>query len=102
MSRHLVRCDLDGDYFEQVLKSGFQAGEDDVRSVVESAGGKLQSAFWAHGDDDLYLVVDLPDDTTLNALLLGTLRSAHFTTSTTTIFTSGEMDEARVRFEEGL
>lgn len=102
MSRHLVRCDLDGDYFAEVLDSGFRAREDEARRVIESVGGTLDTAFWAHGEDDLYLVIDIPDDTTLNALLLGTLRSAHFTTSTTTIFTSGEMDEARAQVKAGL
>lgn len=102
MSRHLVRCDLDGDYFAEVLETGFQAREDQARSVIESAGGKLETAFWAHGDDDLYLVIDVPDDETLNALLLGTLRSAHFTTSTTTVFTSHEMDHARAQVRGGL
>jgi uncharacterized protein with GYD domain len=102
MPRHLVRCDLDGDYFNEALESGFGARERAMRSIVESLGGELTSAYWAHGDDDLYLVIDLPDDTTLNALLLGTLQSSHFTTSTTAIFTSGEMDEARDRIRSGL
>ena len=102
MPRHLVRCDLDGDYFNDTLESGFQSRESEMRAVVESVGGTLSSLFWAHGDDDLYLVIDLPDDTTLNALLLGTLQSAHFTTATTAIFTSSEMDEARARVRSGL
>lgn len=94
MPRYLVRFGLTPEYLDGVLRVGFQARERYSRGLVERHGGSLEATYWAHGDHDLYMVIDMPDAAAANALLLGAARSGLYRTTTTSVFTSAEMDEA--------
>ena len=94
MPRYLVRFGLTPEYIDGVLRAGFQAREQYSRGLVERHGGTLEATYWAHGEHDLYMVIDMPDATTANALLLGAARSGLYRTTTTSVFTSAEMDES--------
>ena len=41
-----------------------------IAALVESVGGKLESAYWALGKDDFYIIVDLPNNVTVAAIAL--------------------------------
>jgi len=92
--RYLVRFNLTPDYIDGVLRVGFQARENYSRGLIERHGGTLEATYWAHGEHDLYMVTKMPNATAANALLLGAARSGLYRTTTTSVFTSAEMDEA--------
>ncbi len=94
MPRYLVRFALTAEYVDGVLRVGFQAREQYSRGLVERHGGTLEATYWAHGEHDLLMVIDMPDVKAANALLLGAARSGLYRTTTTSVFTSAEMDEA--------
>ena len=39
-----------------------------IRPVVRKLGGKIESAYYAFGDDDLVLIANMPDNTSAAAL----------------------------------
>jgi uncharacterized protein with GYD domain len=94
MPRYLVRFDFAPEYLDGVLRVGFGARERYSRGLVERHAGTLEATYWAHGEHDLYMLIDMPDATSANALLLGAARSGLYRTTTTSVFTSAEMDEA--------
>jgi uncharacterized protein with GYD domain len=57
---------------------------DRVRPLVEACGGRLDTFFYAFGEYDIVLIIDMPDDESAAALSLaaaagGSLRAAHTT-----------------------
>lgn len=66
-----------------------------VRKAIEKLGGKLVGAWTSFGDQDVVLVIDMPDNVSAAAMVLaaatgGSLKS----TKTTALFTFEEMTAA--------
>ncbi|MGI0037859.1 MAG: GYD domain-containing protein [Nitrososphaera sp.] len=66
-----------------------------VRPAIEKLGGKLKDAYFAFGDHDFVLIVDMPDNVNAAAILLafgagGTVKS----TKTTLLLSAAEAVEA--------
>jgi uncharacterized protein with GYD domain len=52
-----------------------------VRQLAEAAGGKLETFYWAFGDDDFLAIFDVPDDAAAAAISIavvatGAIRNA--------------------------
>jgi uncharacterized protein with GYD domain len=72
--------------------------EDGFRALVERLGGKLHSFFWAQGEYDLVVTVELPDAETANTLALAAISPGHARAyRTTPLFTNEETMRAMTR-----
>lgn len=72
--------------------------EDGFRALVERLGGRLHSFFWAQGEYDLVVTVELPDAETSNALALAAISPGHARAyRTTPLFTNAETMRAMSR-----
>ena len=60
------------------------------RSSVESAGGTVESLFWAFGDNDGVVIFQAPDDITAASILLGVGHQGHVRTKTQRLFDEEE------------
>ncbi len=91
-------------YTAQALAALTQQPEDrekGFRALVERLGGTVQSFFWAQGDYDLVVTVELPDAETANALALAAISPGHARTyRTTPLFTNEETMRAMRRAGE--
>ena len=94
MPNYLIRLSTGADYLDGVLKEGFASREAYVKELIEGLGGSLKGMYWAHGDADAYLVAWAPEVTQINAALLTANRAGQVSTSTVSLFTSEEMDQA--------
>jgi uncharacterized protein with GYD domain len=65
-----------------------------VRQTVEGMGGKLECAYYALGEDDVVLIVDLPDIVAASAASLAASASGLVRTRTTALLTIEETDRA--------
>jgi uncharacterized protein with GYD domain len=65
-----------------------------VRLAVEGLGGKLESFYYALGDHDVIVIVELPDAITVAALSLAVAASGAARCSTTPLLSAAEMDRA--------
>jgi uncharacterized protein with GYD domain len=61
---------------------------------LESAGGKLETFYFAFGQDDGIAIYDLPDNVTAAALSVAANAAGHVHLSITPLMTAEEMDEA--------
>ena len=91
-------------YTPQALASLARQPEDreqGFRGLVERLGGRLHSFFWAQGDYDLVVTVELPDAETANALALAAISPGHARAyRTTPLFTNAETMRAMARAGE--
>ena len=81
-----TKAGLDG-----TVKEGFVSREAFFRKTVEGLGGTTEVAYWAYGDVDIFIVVDLqPEKAT--ALALALAMTGSFRVRTTPLLTAADMD----------
>ena len=65
-----------------------------LTQTVEGMGGSMEAFYYAFGDRDAYMIVDLPDDATATAVALTIARAGVLTIQTTVLIAPETMDEA--------
>ncbi|MGP3980002.1 GYD domain-containing protein [Streptomyces sp. KR80] len=94
MAKYLFRAKLTVDGLNGLLKEGGTARREVVERLVQSLGGRLESIHWAFGDEDVYVVADLPDNPSAAAMGMVVSAAGGVRTSTVVLLTAEEMDEA--------
>ena len=77
-----------------LLKVGGSARKKAVEELIDSVGGTLEAVYYAFGDDDIYIIADLPDDAAATALSLTVAASGSATWKTTVLLDPSVIDEA--------
>jgi len=62
--------------------------------MVEGLGGKVEALYYAFGEVDLYVIVDLPDSASAAAIPLTTNQAGGITAKTVVLISPEEMDKA--------
>jgi len=75
-------------------KDGGSARRAAVQRLVEQAGGKLESFYFALGEADVYVIADLPDAKTATAVSLAVNAAGAARLRTVLLVTPEEMDAA--------
>jgi len=87
-----------GSYTETGLKGLIKEGgtkrREALKQAVESAGGKLEAFYFAYGDNDVYFIVDNPDNVSAITGSLISNASGTVRLKTTVLITPEEMDQA--------
>jgi uncharacterized protein with GYD domain len=65
-----------------------------VQQALQSVEARLESFYYALGEDDVYLIVDAPDNATIAAVSLAVTASGAVNARTTVLLTPEEMDQA--------
>ena len=65
-----------------------------VTTAVEGVGGKIESLYYALGEDDVYVIVELPDNVSAAALGIAVSAAGLVRTRTTALMTVEEVDRA--------
>ncbi len=76
---------------------GGTARRDTVGKMVERVGGSLDCFYYAWGDVDAYLVVDMPSDEAMAGIALSVNQSGATTITTTPLLTPEQIDAAASR-----
>jgi uncharacterized protein with GYD domain len=78
---------------------GRDTGQTEVRQcpAIEEQGGKVEAFYFAFGDSDAYVVVDMPDNVSAAAVGLIVSAAGGVTTRTVVLLTAEEMDAAAKR-----
>jgi uncharacterized protein with GYD domain len=77
-----------------LAKEGGTGRRDAVKKHLEEVGGKLESMYFAFGDVDCFVIVDLPDNVSATALSLAVNESGLIASRTIVLLTPEEMDQA--------
>jgi uncharacterized protein with GYD domain len=63
-------------------------------ALVESAGGKVEAFYFAFGENDVYVIADLPDNAAAAAVALTVGAAGGATVTTVPLLTAEEVDRA--------
>ena len=78
-----------------LVREGILRRRADIAKMIESAGGKLESLYFAFGDADFYIIFDGPDNISAAALSVVANESGFVVTSKIIVLmTADEMDQA--------
>ena len=77
-----------------LMKEGATGRRKAVEQLVASAGGKLEALYWGFGDNDVYVIADLPDNATAAGVSLAVGAAGAIQLKTVVLLTAEEVDEA--------
>lgn len=97
MPKYLIEASYTQDGLKGIQSAGGSGRRDAIAKLAESAGGTLDSLYFAFGDSDVYVVVDLPDNESAAAIALTVNASGAVTTRTVVLLTPEEVDAAAKR-----
>ena len=94
MPKYLVEAHFTTEGAKGIATEGGTARRKAVATLMEGAGGKLESYYFAFGGADAFVIADLPDNVTAAALSLAVNKSGAVTSKTIVLLTPEEMDQA--------
>ncbi len=100
MPKFLWRGSYTTDGVKGLMKEGGTARREAVEHLVQSLGGTLEAFYFGFGEDDLYIILDLPDTVAGAAGSLIVAASGAVRGATVVLLTPEEVDEATRRSAE--
>jgi uncharacterized protein with GYD domain len=94
MAKYLIVASYTADGIKGVLSKGGTARRDAVAKTVADLGGQVESFYFAFGEDDAYVIVDLPDNVSAAAVGMAVGASGMVTSRTVVLLTPEEIDKA--------
>lgn len=94
MPKYLIVASYTAEGAAGVLKEGGSGRVAAVTAAVEGLGGSVESFYFAFGDGDAYVTVDVPDATDAVALNLAVGASGRASTRTVCLLTAEQVDAA--------
>jgi uncharacterized protein with GYD domain len=70
MSKYLTVSSYTAEGIKGLLKEGGTARREAIQKLVESLGGRLEAFYFAFGENDLYCLIDVPDNVSMAAATL--------------------------------
>jgi uncharacterized protein with GYD domain len=100
MARFLWVASYTAEGTKGLLKEGGTSRRDVVEKLVQGLGGKLEAFYYAFGEDDVYVIVDLPSNVDNAAASLTVAATGAVRVETVVLLTAEEIDEAAKRSVE--
>ena len=94
MAKYLVQAAYSAEGLKGLMKDRASGRKQAVGNAVEALGGKLEGMYFALGEYDVLLIVDLPDVISGAALGLRVSATGLVRTKTTSLLTIEEADRA--------
>lgn len=94
MAKYLAIVTYTAEGLQGLKANGGTARVEAARKLVASAGGSLESFYFALGADDAYIVCDLPGNVTAAALAISVAATGMVVNRWVALLTAGEIDRA--------
>ncbi|MGW0803975.1 GYD domain-containing protein [Nonomuraea sp. NPDC002799] len=94
MPKYLIQAIYTADGLKGVLQEGGTGRRQAVERMVESVGGRVEQMYFAFGEADTYVIVDLPSNAASAAVSLRISASGAVHTKTAVLLTPEEIDDA--------
>ncbi|MGH7761800.1 MAG: GYD domain-containing protein [Candidatus Dormibacteraceae bacterium] len=95
MAKYLIEAAYSHEGLKGLVKDGGSGRRAAVEAASKALGGRVEAMYWGFGTDDVYAIVDSPDNVSAAAFALAvgaTGALAHY--RTIVLLTAEEMDEA--------
>lgn len=94
MQKYLFYGSYTPEGYQGLLAEGGSARIDIAKKALQSAGGSLEAFYYSNGEQDFYIIVNLPDNVSSTAITLAGNASGTFRIRAVALLTPAEMDEA--------
>ena len=94
MAKYLFQVNYVGDGIKGLLKDGGSKRQAVVEKLFKSHGGTIEAFYYAFGDDDLFVIFDLPDNLSATVASLIVNASGAAKVRVTVLLTPEEVDKA--------
>ena len=94
MPKYLFQSSLTEEGLEGLLQEGGSSRVKAVAKAAESMGGTMEAYYFAFGETDVYVILDLPDNVSATAASLITNAAGTTITQVTVLITPEEIDQA--------
>lgn len=94
MPKYLIAASYTAEGLKGLQKDKAAGRRRAVAAALEGIGGKLDAVYYALGEDDIYVIADLPDSATAAALGVAVSVTGLVRTRTTALLTVEELDRA--------
>jgi uncharacterized protein with GYD domain len=94
MGKYLLEVSYTAEGARGLMSEGATSRRAYIEGLVGRMGGKVESFYFAFGDIDAYVIVDVPDPTDVAAMSLGVGSSGAVSVTTTVLLTPEQIDEA--------
>lgn len=94
MAKYMIGASYNSDGVSRMLADGASKRREVAENLVASLGGTMEAFYFCFGDDDLIVIVDVPDNVSAAAASLAVNSGGVVTAKTTVLLTTEEMDQA--------
>jgi uncharacterized protein with GYD domain len=94
MPKYLFEASYTTEGLKGLLKDGGTKRREVVEQLTKSLGGSVEAFYYAFGDSDVYIIVDVPDNRTATAISLTVNASGAVKVKTTVLTSAEEVDQA--------
>jgi uncharacterized protein with GYD domain len=94
MAKYLIEASYTPEGVKGLLKEGGSGRRAAIDRLITAAGGTVEAFYFVFGEDDVIVVVDLPDNATVAAVSLGVSAAGGATCSVRVLLTPEEVDAA--------
>jgi uncharacterized protein with GYD domain len=90
----MIHVNYVGEGIKGLLKEGGSARRAAAEKAINSVGGTMESFYYAMGDTDCYVIIDMPDHASMAALALTIASTGAIAIKTTVLLTPEDLDAA--------
>lgn len=94
MAKYMIIANYSAEGIKGVLAKGGSSRVEAVTAALKGLGGTLESFYFAFGDADAYVIVDLPDATSAAAVAMQVGSSGLVSARTVVLLAPEDIDEA--------
>ncbi|MDE2938962.1 MAG: GYD domain-containing protein [Chloroflexota bacterium] len=94
MPKYLAKASYSREGLQVLIDEGGSARRDAITAAISSVGGTVESLYFAFGEDDLYVLFDVPERTLATGLGMKIAAAGVISWSTTALLTPEEVDQA--------
>jgi uncharacterized protein with GYD domain len=94
MAKFLITASYNADGAKGLMKEGGSSRRAAVQKALEGVGGKVEVFYYAFGQDDAYVIVDVPDTASIIAVSLAVNASGVVRVNTTPLVSVEDVDAA--------
>ncbi|MCB2224492.1 MAG: GYD domain-containing protein [Actinobacteria bacterium] len=97
MPKYLVKVAYSAEGTRGLLRDGGRRRRQAVSSMVEGLGGDIEAFYYAMGEEDLYIILNLPSCADMAAVSMAVTASGGARFNTVTLLTPDEVDDAAAK-----
>ena len=94
MPKYLAHASYTTEGLKGLLKDGGSKRREVVEQLAKGVGGTVEAFYYAFGDDDLFVIMDVPDNVSATTMSLVVNASGAVNAKVTVLITPEEVDQA--------